>query len=107
VWQGDGDTLSGTIWPQSGTFSAISVGCAGGCSFTANDQLDGVVGSTRLDFTSAVSSGVHGFDFIVDASTTVYFHMMLNQQAAPETVLFTSSGQMSSASTDPFGLVAQ
>ena len=105
VWVGDGQArVSGWV-TTTGTFSAYDPGCGGLCGAPTMAMAPySVPGGARIDFESATSSALAGFDFVVTAEP-VYFHLYIDGVAVPARVIFPdASGNPASPTAIPFGL---
>ena len=114
VWTGDGAAsgsyheFSGTIW-TAGTFLTVNPGAGGIAPLEAGDVVLpalAVAGGERIDFDTFASDGLDGIDFSV-SEEPAYFQLLIDGQARPSLIFFSSGGIGAIPDTDPFGLIAQ
>jgi hypothetical protein len=115
VWTGDVNSTAmyrhfyGSVW-TTGSFSSVIIGCtAGFCPLEADSYVSTVhpvAGGNRVDWDTFATSGLSGFDFMVDA-VPAYFDFFIDGARHPELVLFPATangGAASNVAQVPFGL---
>jgi hypothetical protein len=111
-WTGDSskNNFYGSVW-TSGHFRSMNPGCGGACPLEGDDWVSAnyaVTGGERIDFDTYASTGIDGFDFVVDTEPAI-FDTYISGIQYQDRMFFVSgdTGQLSHTTTFPFGLTTQ
>jgi len=112
VWTGDAGTSAsyhnfyGSVY-TAGSFTSVTPGCAGNtCPLESGDYVSSaynIAGGQELDFDTIATTGIDGFDFVVDTEP-VYFDLYIDGVRYPNLVYFSSGGAQAAPTSEPFGL---
>jgi hypothetical protein len=119
VWTGDASVSRsyhefwGSVYTP-GRFLELTPGCAASspCPLESDDFVSGIAATTggeRIDFDTFTTSGIDGFDFVVDTEPAI-FDLFIDGAQYPDLVFFPatdSGGAVSSVGVFPFGLTTQ
>src|SRR4030095_8116426 len=113
VWTGDAGVSGtfnefwGTVWTP-GNFSNVVPGCNGGSCPLENDdylsQITPVTGGQAINWDAFATTGLDGFDFVVDAEPVIFDFFIDGQRKTGMVYFFsTDNNQISTVGTFPFG----